>query len=104
MQSETTARMKPSPTAGAASGPRVWRALTLRGRLNRRTAVVAWSAGSIGIGLFLGWNWLVTAGLSSIVLAILPCAVMCAAGLCMGGGDSKPADSRSKVGPGADGP
>jgi hypothetical protein len=34
-------------------------------------------------GLWFGWPWLVTAGIAPIVLALAPCAVMCALGLCM---------------------
>ena len=100
MQPEPAKAMQLLPTASA---PPVWRAFTLGGRLNRRTALVIWAAGGIGIGLFLGWDWLVAAGLSSIVVALLPCAAMCAAGLCMRGGESKPADSVPKVGPRRDG-
>ena len=44
----------------------------------------------LAIGLYLGWDWLVAAGLAPIVLSLLPCAAMCAAGLCMKrtGGDT----------------
>ncbi|MEO5699328.1 MAG: hypothetical protein ABIS17_10245 [Casimicrobiaceae bacterium] len=65
---------------------RVWRIVTLGDRLSRRVALVAWSATGVGLGLFFGWNWLVAAGLSSVVLGILPCAAMCAAGVCASGG------------------
>ena len=30
----------------------------------------------------LGWGWLTTAGLAPIILSTLPCAAMCALGLC----------------------
>ncbi len=33
-------------------------------------------------GLLLNWNWLTAAGLAPIILGILPCAAMCALGLC----------------------
>ncbi len=88
--------MRTAQAEGAPSTPRVWRILTLGGRLGRRVAVVAWSAAGIGLGLFFGWNWVVAAGLSSIVLGILPCAAMCAAGLCAGGGGGKCADPGPK--------
>ena len=41
---------------------------------------------AIGIavaGAALNWSWLVAAGVAPILLAILPCAAMCALGLCM---------------------
>lgn len=76
---------------------RVWRIITLGDRLSRRVALVAWSAAGVGLGLFSSWNWLVAAGLSSVVLGILPCAAMCAAGVCAsGGGKCAGADPKSK--------
>jgi YHS domain-containing protein len=41
-------------------------------------------------GIALNWGWLVAAGFAPILIAFLPCAVMCAVGLCMhktAGGD-----------------
>ena len=43
------------------------------------TAAIAGGAGA----LVLGWNWLVAAGLATFIIALAPCAVMCALGLCM---------------------
>lgn len=54
----------------------------LGGRLSRRTLLIATAAAGMAAGLFLGWNSLVAAGLAPIVLALLPCAAMCALGLC----------------------
>jgi hypothetical protein len=47
----------------------------------RRTC---WAAGGTVafVGLALNWDWLTAAGLAPIILGILPCAVMCALGLC----------------------
>lgn len=75
--------------SGAAPVPvtaRVWQILTLGDRLGRRVAVVLWLSAAIAASLFLGWGWLVAVGLSSIVLSLLPCAAMCALGLCAGSG------------------
>ncbi|HEV8553773.1 MAG TPA: hypothetical protein VGR65_10395 [Casimicrobiaceae bacterium] len=102
MEPEQTETMGRPEIAGAAIAPRIWRVLTIGGRLNRRIAIVAWSAAIVGSGLLLSWNWLVAAGLSTIVLAILPCAAMCAAGLCMGGADNKRADASAKNASGQD--
>jgi hypothetical protein len=50
----------------------------LRGR---RGLIVA--AAAVGIpALWIGWPWLVVAGLAPILIAIAPCAIMCALGLC----------------------
>lgn len=41
------------------------------------------AAGIAITGMALNWGWLVAAGIAPILLAILPCAAMCALGLCM---------------------
>ncbi|HEY4721004.1 MAG TPA: hypothetical protein VII92_04105, partial [Anaerolineae bacterium] len=48
----------------------------------RRTLFVL-AAGLIVGGIAANWGWLVAVGLAPILIAILPCAVMCALGLCM---------------------
>lgn len=78
---------------------RAWQILSLGDRLGLRTVIVLWLAVAIGSGLFLGWSWVAAAGLSSIVLAILPCAAMCALGLCGGSSGKKCSDKTSKVPP-----
>jgi hypothetical protein len=35
------------------------------------------------VGITLNWGWLVAVGAAPLLIAILPCAVMCALGLCM---------------------
>ena len=37
------------------------------------------------IGLAFNWSWLVAAGVAPLLLTLLPCAAMCALGLCMRG-------------------
>ncbi len=55
----------------------------------------------VGVGLWLNWGWLVYLGVAPLILSILPCAVMCALGLCMhhGRGSSAPksADNASEA-------
>lgn len=48
----------------------------------RNLLIGAALAGGTG-ALVLGWDWLVAAGLASIIIALAPCLVMCALGLCM---------------------
>lgn len=74
------------PTALA---PRMWRIITLGDRLGRRAGVIAWLAVAIALGLFFGWSVVVAAGLSGLVLGLLPCAAMCALGLCAGSSGKK---------------
>ena len=89
----------PSGDVPAPFAPRVWPILTLGDRLGRRTAVVLWLALAVGLGLFLGWRWLVAAGLSTVVLAILPCAAMCALGVCSGSSEKKCSDKNAPSAP-----
>ena len=62
----------------------------LRGRRVLMLGAVALAGG----GAALGWPWLVAFGVAPILLALLPCAAMCALGLCMGKhGSSASADA-----------
>ena len=56
--------------------------LTLGGRVSQGTTLTVLAVAGVGAGLVLGWDSLVALGLSSFILALLPCAVMCALGLC----------------------
>ncbi len=42
-------------------------------------------------GAAFGWPWLVAAGLAPILLALAPCAAVCALGYCMRGKGNRPA-------------
>ncbi len=48
-----------------------------------RRALIVIAALAIAGGVALKWDWLVAAGISSTLLALLPCAIMCVLGLCM---------------------
>jgi hypothetical protein len=48
-------------------------------------------------GLSLSWDWVVALGLAPILLALAPCAVMCALGICMHKGEGKPASGESNL-------
>lgn len=58
----------------------------------------------IAAGLALGWNWVVAIGLAPIVLAVAPCALMCALGMCMMGMGRKTANPTEAPGPNIPGP
>ena len=49
---------------------------------NRKLLVVL-ALAVIGAGVVFNWSWLVAVGIAPILLALAPCAVMCALGLCM---------------------
>lgn len=72
----------PALQTGSAT-PRLWRALTLGGRLSRRSALLALASVGVVSGMYVGWGWLAAVGLAPIILALAPCAAMCALGLCM---------------------
>lgn len=55
--------------------------------LSHRFAMIAIAAALLAAGLWSSWGWLTALGLAPLVLALLPCAVMCALGLCMRHGD-----------------
>ncbi len=55
----------------------------LRYYLGGRRGLIAGGLLAIGIGVVLNWSWFVAAGLAPVILALAPCAAMCALGLCM---------------------
>lgn len=70
--------------AAAASGWRHW--------LNARRRWW-WLAGiAILAGVAFGWEWLAAIGALPVLLALLPCAAMCALGLCMNHKDGRSCD------------
>lgn len=56
--------------------------LFARYRLGGGRMLLVFVAVAVIGGLTLNWNWLVATGVASLMLALLPCAVMCALGLC----------------------
>lgn len=48
-----------------------------------RRGLIVLAIGITVAGLAMNWGWLVAAGMAPILLAVLPCAAMCALGLCM---------------------
>lgn len=55
----------------------------LRHYLTGRRGLVILSAAIAAAGVAISWNWLAAAGIAPILLALAPCAAMCALGLCM---------------------
>lgn len=50
--------------------------------LGGRRGLIVLGVLAVGAAMVLNWGWLVAAGIAPIVLALLPCAAMCALGLC----------------------
>jgi hypothetical protein len=51
--------------------------------LGGRRGMIALAVVAAMAALILNWNWLVTIGLASLLIAALPCVAMCALGLCL---------------------
>lgn len=74
--------------ASEASLGQEWSRL-LRYWLRDRRVLIAIALAVVVGGAVLNWGWLVAIGVAPILLAALPCAAMCALGLCsMGKGNS----------------
>jgi hypothetical protein len=58
-------------------------AYRLRPYLGGRRGLIILSVSALAVGGFLSWDWLVAVGLAPLIIAVAPCAVMCALGLCM---------------------
>lgn len=51
--------------------------------LTGRSGLILLASGVTIGGLAMNWGWLVAAGIAPLLLSALPCAAMCALGLCM---------------------
>ena len=80
--------MQPSIRGGRSRGAAIQ---VLRSFAASRPGLIAIAALTIGGGLALNWGSLVAVGAAPFILGILPCAAMCAVGLCvpMGGPKKK---------------
>jgi hypothetical protein len=79
--------------AAERSLPEILMAL-LRYYLGRRRNQIILAAVLLGVGAYFNWGWFVAAGIAPLLLAIAPCAVMCALGLCMRHGKSNVTNSK----------
>jgi len=74
-----------SPDTAGAPGPSLvqdWQH-ALRYWLRGRNGVIALFVLGVAVGAALNWSWLVAVGIAPLLLAVLPCAVMCGLGLCI---------------------
>jgi hypothetical protein len=68
--------------------PSSWRTLSspmarLRIAAGSRFGLLITAAVAVVAGLGFNWSWLAAAGVAPLIVAALPCAAMCALGLCM---------------------
>ncbi len=71
--------------------------------LGARGGIIVLALAVAGIGLYLGWGWLTAVGIAPVLLALAPCAAMCALGLCMNKGGGKASSTDSTPAEGKDG-
>lgn len=57
--------------------------LTLGGKVKPRTTLALVGAAAVGSGLAFGWDSLAALGLTSVIVSLLPCVLMCAAAICL---------------------
>ena len=55
----------------------------IRYYLGGRRGLILLSVVAVGAALAFNWSWLVAVGAAPLLLALAPCAAMCALGLCM---------------------
>lgn len=65
-------------------------AASLRHYFGGRRGLILLTVIALIVGLALNWSWLVAAGVAPLLLALAPCAAMCALGLCRNKMASKP--------------
>lgn len=66
--------------------------------LDGRRGMIVLAALVAAAGIASGWSWLVAVGVAPILLSLLPCAAMCALGLCMMPKSSQPRVSGDRPG------
>ena len=76
MTPTTMSNQRPSTSTPSAFAP-------LRAILRSRIGLVSLAGAVIVSGLAFNWSWLVAAGIAPLLISVLPCAAMCALGLCM---------------------
>jgi hypothetical protein len=55
----------------------------VRRLLGGRRGLIAIAVIMLLLDIALGWSWLVAVGVAPLLLGLMPCAAMCALGLCM---------------------
>jgi hypothetical protein len=66
----------------------------------RRARAWPWLIGGatlVALALYGTWDWFVATGLATVLVAVGPCLLMCALGLCMGRAKSKGETSLAEV-------
>lgn len=67
--------------------------LLARHWLGQRVTWLILAAVALSLGAYWNWQWLVAVGVAPLLLALAPCAAMCALGLCMPKGQDNASDA-----------
>ena len=81
-----TARIESAEARDASSGDGL--ISRIRGRVGKRGVLVLAAVAVFIAAAAFNWSWLVAVGMAPLLLALAPCAVMCALSLCKGRGES----------------
>lgn len=65
--------------------------------LRGRRGLIVLALVVLSAGAYFNWSWLVAAGIAPVLLALAPCAAMCAMGLCMKRGEGNSCSSGKDV-------
>lgn len=66
--------------------------------LSGRRGLILLSVAALGSAMALNWGWLIAVGIAPLLLALAPCAAMCALGLCMNKMGDKSCSTESSSG------
>jgi hypothetical protein len=66
------------------------------GRLPSRGTILLLSLALLAAGAYFSWGWLVALGVAPVLVALAPCAAMCALGLCVRNTDESSCSSNAK--------
>jgi hypothetical protein len=66
-----------------------------RHHLSGRRVSIVLGVAIIGAGMVYNWAWLVAIGVAPVILALAPCAAMCALGVCMSRMSGKSCSTKS---------
>ena len=69
----------------------------LRSYVSGRRGLVILALALVLAGITLSWSWLVAVGVAPLLLALAPCAAMCALGLCMNRKGAKSCSTQSST-------
>ncbi len=74
---EGSTEVRPSPAVKGCNP-----VLTLGGRVSQGVTMSTLVAGAVGSGLYFGWDSLAALGLTTLIVSLAPCLLMCALGVC----------------------